>query len=87
MLTWLCSGTVLVLSMLTVLTSECQLSRLELLLLSFFFNQELVLVLYCSPWLTVLTWSCSGCVHYGLNPFNINFYMYDPKMSVGYLNL
>ena len=43
MLTWLCSETVFVLSMLTVLTSECQLGRLELLLLSFFFNQELVL--------------------------------------------
>ena len=46
MLTWLCSGTVFVLSMLTVLTSKCQLSRLKLLLLSFFFiNKKLVLLL------------------------------------------
>ena len=46
MLTWLCSGTVFVLSKLPVLTSKCQLSRLKLLLLSFFFiNQKLVLVL------------------------------------------
>ena len=61
MLTWLCSGAVVfVLSMLTALTSKCQLSRLELLLLSFFFNQELVSLLTKADCVNmVMFWMCN----------------------------
>ena len=81
MLTWLYSGTVSVLSMLTVLTSKCQLSRLKLLLLSFFFiNQKSVLVSNGG-------WGGGGGMEERDQPFNGQYSLTDRKKPLITKNL